>query len=67
MSDHEILTIREVATLLRIGEKTAYTMAQSGDLPGFKVRGQWRFRRSDVDAWIDARTRRVDAAQDDEG
>ena len=67
MSDHEILTIREVATLLRIGEKTAYTMAQSGELPGFKVRGQWRFRRSDVDAWIDARTRRVDAAQDDEG
>ena len=67
MSDHEILTIREVATLLRIGEKTAYTMVQSGELPGFKVREQRRSRRSDVDAWIDARTRRVDAAQDDEG
>lgn len=48
----EILTIREVADLLKIGEKTAYTMAQSGELPGFKVRGQWRFRRSDIDVWI---------------
>ena len=52
MSSDEILTIRDVAALLKIGEKTAYTMAQDGDLPGFKVRGQWRFRRSDVDAWI---------------
>lgn len=52
MSSDEILTIRDVAALLKIGEKTAYTMAQSGDLPGFKVRGQWRFRRADFDAWM---------------
>ena len=55
MADDEILTIREVAALLKIGEKTAYTMAQSGELPGFKVRGQWRFRRSDIDEWIHRR------------
>jgi excisionase family DNA binding protein len=48
----EILTIREVAALLKIGEKTAYTMVQSGQLPGFKVRGQWRFRRADIERWI---------------
>ncbi len=52
MADDEILTIREVASLLKIGEKTTYTMAQSGQLPGFKVRGQWRFRRADIDRWI---------------
>ena len=52
MSSDEILTIRDVAALLKIGEKTAYTMAQDGDLPDFKVRGQWGFRRSDIDAWI---------------
>jgi excisionase family DNA binding protein len=57
MSEDEILTIREVAALLKIGEKTAYTMAQEGQLPGFKVRGQWRFRRADIDQWI---ARRVD-------
>jgi excisionase family DNA binding protein len=57
MADDEILTIREVAALLKIGEKTAYTMAQSGELPGFKVRGQWRFRRIELDRWIDEQPR----------
>jgi excisionase family DNA binding protein len=64
MSEDEILTIREVAALLKIGEKTTYTMAQSGQLPGFKVRGQWRFRRADIDQWI---ARQVDRAAEDAG
>jgi hypothetical protein len=28
-------------------------MAQRAQLPGFKVRGQWRFKRVDLDAWIE--------------
>lgn len=56
----EILTVGEVAQLLKVAEKTVYTMAQKGDLPAFKVGGQWRFRRTDLDSWIDARTRRTD-------
>ena len=64
MADDEILTIREVAALLKIGEKTTYTMAQSGQLPGFKVRGQWRFRRTDIDRWIE---QRVDQAAEEPG
>ena len=55
MTDDTILTIREVAELLKIGEKTAYTMAQRRELPSFKVRGQWRFRRADIDRWIEQR------------
>jgi excisionase family DNA binding protein len=39
MSD-EILTPPEVAQLLKVAEKTIYTMAQKGKLPAFKVRGQ---------------------------
>lgn len=57
MSD-EILTLPEVAQLLKVAEKTVYTMAQFGELPAFKVGGQWRFCRTDLDAWIDAKTRR---------
>ncbi len=53
----EILTVADVAVLLRVAEKTIYTMAQNSELPCFKVRGQWRFRRADLDAWIDAKTR----------
>lgn len=64
--DDEILTIRELAALLKIGEKTAYTMAQSGELPGFKVRDQWRFRRADIDAWIDKQVHPATDTKEDE-
>ncbi|WP_217917274.1 helix-turn-helix domain-containing protein [Myxococcus sp. AM009] len=52
MSD-EILTLPEVAQLLKVAEKTVYSMAQRGQLPAFKVGGQWRFKRVDLDAWIE--------------
>lgn len=48
----EILTVADVAKLLKVAEKTVYTMAQCAELPCFKVRGQWRFRRQDLDAWM---------------
>ncbi len=49
----EILTLPEVARLLKVAEKTVYTLAQKGQLPAFKVGGQWRFKRADIDAWIE--------------
>ena len=53
-SDGEILTLDEVATYLKIGKKTAYRLAQQGQIPGFKLGGTWRFRRSELDCWIAA-------------
>ena len=49
----EILTLPEVAALLKVAEKTVYTMAQKAQLPAFKVRGQWRFKRDDLERWIE--------------
>lgn len=49
----EILTLPEVAILLKVAEKTVYTMAQKAQLPAFKVGGQWRFKRVDLDRWIE--------------
>ena len=57
MSTDEVLTLKEVATLLKIAERTAYMMVQRGDLPGFKVGGQWRFKRADIDSWMEAQKR----------
>ncbi len=48
-----ILTLPEVADLLEVAAKTVYTMAQPGQIPAFKVRGQWRFKHDDLDAWIE--------------
>jgi excisionase family DNA binding protein len=53
----EILTISEVAELLKIAEKTVYGLAQRGEIPAFKVGGQWRFSRAALDSWIKASTR----------
>ena len=47
----EILTIREVAELLKINEKTAYKLALAGEIPGFKVGGSWRFERQAIASW----------------
>ncbi|WP_090880908.1 helix-turn-helix domain-containing protein [Bauldia litoralis] len=49
----EILTLPEVAELLKVGQKTLYTLAQRRRLPAFKVLGQWRFKRVDIDRWIE--------------
>jgi excisionase family DNA binding protein len=48
----EILTIREVAALLKINEKTAYRLVAEGKIPGFKVGGSWRFDRQEIANWI---------------
>ncbi len=49
----DIMTIREVADYLKLTEKTAYRLAAEGKIPGFKVGGSWRFRRDEIEAWID--------------
>jgi excisionase family DNA binding protein len=48
----EVLTIRELANLLKINEKTAYKLAAGGKIPGFKVGGSWRFERQEIADWI---------------
>lgn len=53
--DTDIMTIKEVASYLKITEKTAYRLTADGEIPGFKVGGAWRFRKQEIDAWIDER------------
>lgn len=48
-----ILTIREVADLLKINEKTVYKLAADAKIPGFKVGGSWRFDRTAINRWIE--------------
>ncbi|WP_352309033.1 helix-turn-helix domain-containing protein [Psychrobacter sp. W2-37-MNA-CIBAN-0211] len=50
--DNEVLTIKEVAEYLKVNERTIYRLAASNELPGFRVGNAWRFKRSDLDAWV---------------
>lgn len=53
-ADGEILTLDEVAAYLKAGKKTVYRLVQQGQIPGFKLGGTWRFRRTELDRWIAA-------------
>lgn len=68
MSDQpdEILTIDEVAAYLKVGKRTVYRLAASGQIPAFKLGGTWRFRRGELDQWIASRIGKV-MADDTEG
>lgn len=48
----DVMTIKEVSEYLKLNEKTAYRLASEGKIPGFKVGGSWRFRKSEIDRWI---------------
>lgn len=48
----DVMTIKEVSEYLKLNEKTAYRLASEGKIPGFKVGGSWRFRKSEIDKWI---------------
>ena len=54
----DILTIQQFAKYLKLNEKTAYRLANEGKLPGFKVDGSWRFKRVDLEQWIEEQKQR---------
>jgi len=70
--DIMILSVKEVAELLSVSEKTIYRMIKDETIPCFRVGGQWRFDRREISSWIeDTREFRYDASgkgssQDDE-
>ena len=47
-----ILEAEEVAEMLRVHPRTIMRLASQGKIPGFKVGGQWRFRREAIDQYI---------------
>lgn len=50
----EVLTLKEVAAYLKVDDRTIYRLAASKNIPAFKVGGTWRFRKADIDEWIEA-------------
>lgn len=47
------LTTGEVLGYLNVTPRTIYRLIRAGELPAVRIGRQWRFRRSDLDAWID--------------
>jgi len=51
-----IMTVEDVASYLKITERSVYGLLSKGDIPAFKVGGSWRFKRDAIEAWISANT-----------
>jgi excisionase family DNA binding protein len=49
-----VLTLKDVAAYLKVDDRTIYRLALAKKMPAFKVGGTWRFRKGDIDAWIEA-------------
>jgi len=64
--DSDIMTLKEVAAYLKINEKTAYRLTAEGKIPGFKVGGAWRFKRGEIESWIDVQLNRKVAPNGEE-
>lgn len=48
----EMLTAKEMQSLLQVDRSTIYRMAESGRLPAIKVGKQWRFPVDKVESWF---------------
>ena len=53
-TDEVFLTTEEVLEYLQVNLRTVYRLIKAGKIPAVRVGRQWRFRKRDIDAWLDS-------------
>ena len=53
-NDEIFLTTEEVLEYLQVNLRTVYRLIKAGKIPAVRVGRQWRFRKRDIDAWLDS-------------
>jgi excisionase family DNA binding protein len=61
MIDETFLTTEEVLEYLQVNLRTVYRLIKAGKIPAVRVGRQWRFRKRDIDAWLDSQRPRAGA------
>ena len=51
--DDRLMTIKQLASYLKLNERTIVKLVADGALPGVKIGNQWRFRKAMIDTWLD--------------
>jgi excisionase family DNA binding protein len=59
-TDEVFLTTEEVLEYLQVNLRTVYRLIKAGKIPAVRVGRQWRFRKRDIDAWLDSQRPRTD-------
>jgi excisionase family DNA binding protein len=62
VDDGEFLTTEEVLGYLHVNLRTVYRLIKAGKIPAVRVGRQWRFRKRDVDRWLDSQSSRPTTA-----
>jgi excisionase family DNA binding protein len=52
-TDSQLLTMHELAVYLHLDEQTVSKLVSAGKIPALQVERQWRFKREQIDAWIE--------------
>jgi excisionase family DNA binding protein len=55
-ADDEVLTVKEVCELLRVGQSTLYRLIKQGKIPSFRIGKDWRFRTDVIVRWMAEQT-----------
>jgi excisionase family DNA binding protein len=53
-TDESFLTTEEVLVYLNVNLRTVYRLIKAGSIPAIRVGRQWRFRKRDLDNWLDS-------------
>src|SRR5437588_12297569 len=59
MIDETFLTTEEVLEYLQVNLRPVYRLTKAGKIPAVRVGRQWRFRKRDIDAWLDSQRPRA--------
>jgi excisionase family DNA binding protein len=59
MIDDAFLTTEEVLEYLQVNLRTVYRLIKAGKIPAVRVGRQWRFRKRDIDAWLESQRPRA--------
>lgn len=61
--EEDILTTEEVAKYIKISEKTVLEWAKKGDIPAGKLGNVWRFRKSEIEQWLNDKLKNKKSAE----
>jgi excisionase family DNA binding protein len=61
-AESEVMTVKQAAEYLNCHPTTVYRLLAPREIPGFRLGGSWRFRRSDIEKWIRDRQQKAEDA-----
>ncbi len=50
---HKWLTLEQIAEYLQMSTSSIYKMTQAGKIPSYRVGRQWRFKKEEIDKWVE--------------